>query len=175
MARQSTTETKTTSQKPTGTPERNVSNGARSLSALSLIDKIYEGIDNAKHNKAHVEKFRVTTQQIVKALNGIDVNFIRGAEYYSDMKETLYKILYHITEASSRSKWLKYMMAKKDEMTYVEIQKHVDNLVSRIIFSYAQRTKQKRRRSPSPTSSTEGVKCGHTESACSCSDVSMES
>ena len=172
MARQSTAETKSTSQQQNGTPERNTSNGSRTLSALSLIDKIYEAVRDAKHNKAHVEKFRGTTQQIVKALNGIDVNFIRSAEFYSDMKETLYKILYHITEASGRSKWLKYMMAKKDEMTFVEIQKHVDNLVSRIIFSYAQRTKEKRRRSPSPGS--DGKRCGHAESACSCSDVSME-
>ena len=172
MARQTTAETKCTSQKPNGTPERNTSNGSRSMSALSLIDKIYESIRDAKHNKAHVEKFRSTTEMIVKALNGMDVNFIRGAEFYSDMKETLYKILYHITEASNRNKWLKYMMAKKDEMTFVEIQKHADNLVSRIIFSYAQRTKEKRRRSPSPSS--EG-RCYHADSACGCSDVSMES
>ena len=172
MARHNT-EANNTSRQPSTTLERNGSNGSRSLSALSLIDKIYEAITDAKHNKGHVEKFRSTTQQIVKALNGIDVNFIRRAEFYSDLKETLQKILYHIIEVSHRNKWLRYMMAKKDEMTYMEVEKHVDYLVSRIVFSYAQRTKQKRR-SPSPTPSSDGTSCSHSGSACCCSDVSME-
>lgn len=170
MARQSNEATNSSQQQPVTKSERN---GSRTLSALSLIDKIYEAIRDAKHNKAHVEKFQGTTQQIVKALNGIDINFIRSAEFYSDMKETLYKILYHVSEASNRNKWLKYMMAKKDEMTYLEIQRRVDNLVSRIVFSYAQRTKQKRR-SPSPSPSSDGTSCSHAGSACCCSDVSME-
>lgn len=170
MARQSN-DSANSSQQPTKNLERN---GSRTLSALSLIDKIFEAIRDAKHNKAHVEKFRGTAQQMVKALNGMDVNFIRSAEFYSDMKEALCKILFHVNEASNRNKWLKYMMAKKDEMTYLEIQAHVDNLVSRIVFSFAQRTKQKRR-SPSPSPSSDGTSCSHTGSACCCSDTSMDS
>ena len=158
---------------PANTVERSSSKGSHSLSVLAVIDRISEAISQAKHNKAHVEKFRFTTEQIVKALNGIDVNFIRNAEFYPDLKETLFKIYYHIVEASTRNKWVKYLMAKKDESTYSEVQNHVDNLVSRIVFSYAQRTKQ-RRRSPSPSPSSDGTGCSHAGSACCCSDVSMD-
>ena len=159
---------------PTNSVERSNSKGSRSLSVLAMIDKIFEAIAEAKHNKAHVERFRGTTEDIVKALNGIDVNYIRNAEFYSDLKETLCKIYYHIMEASTRNKWLRYVMAKKDEISREEVQKHVDNLVSRIVFSNAQRIKQKRR-SPSPSPSSDGANGSHTNSACCCCDVAMES
>jgi len=144
---------------------------SHTLSALAIIEKIFHAIAEAKHNKAHVEKFRSTTEQIIKALNGIDVYFIRNAEFYADLKETLCKIYYHVMDASTRKKWIKYMMAKKDQSNYEEIQKHVDNMVSRIVFSYAQRTKN-RRNSPTPSSDENG--CSHAGSACCCSDVSMD-
>lgn len=142
-----------------------------SLSAFATVDKIFHLIAEAKHNKMHVEKFRQTMEQIVKALNGIDVDFIRNAEFYPDLKETLSKIHYHILDASTRNKWLKFMMAKKDLSTYEEIQKHVENMVSRIVFSYAQRTKQ-RRNSPPPSSDESG--CGHARSADCCLETCMD-
>eukprot|EP00794_Sanderia_malayensis_P008240 gene8240-9122_t len=131
--------------------ERNETRQSYSLSAFAMFDKIFNAISEAKHNKLHVVKFREITEQIVKALSGMDVHFIRNAEFYPDLKETLSKIYYHIIDSSTRNKWVKMMMAKKDLATYGEIQKHVDNLVSRIVFSYAQRIKQ-RRNSPSPSS-----------------------
>ncbi len=165
----------TGSHEDSATETRNGKNESRSpysLSAFAIIDKIFNLIAEAKHNKMHVEKFRQTTEQIVKALNGIDVYFIRNAEFYQDLKETLSKIHYHILDASTRNKWLKLMMAKKDLTTFEEIQKHVDNLVSRIVFSYAQRTKQ-RRSSPSPSSDESSCGSHHTGSASRCSEACM--
>lgn len=143
-----------------------------SLSAFAMIDKIFHLISEAKHNKVHVEKFRETLEQILKALNGMDVFFIRNAEFYPDLKETLSKIHYHIANASTRNKWLKFMMAKKDLVTQEEIQKHVDNLVCRIVFSYAQRTKQRRNTPPLPTSDEES--CALVGSADCCSETSLD-
>ena len=139
-------------------PAKSSANAQRSCSSpssvLNAVDNILEVISNARHNKVHAEKFRETLKQIVKALNGVELHFVRHAEFYPDLKETLNKIYCHIIETTTRRKWAKMMMAKKDQKTAEEIQKHVDNLVSRIVFSYANRTKTKR---SSPTPSRESA------------------
>ena len=43
-------------------------------------------------------------KQIVKALSGVEYNFVLKAEFYSDLKETLYKIYCHIVMCMNRQK-----------------------------------------------------------------------
>ena len=106
---------------------------------LGIIDEINFSIVKAKHNKAYVEKFANITKRLSKVLNGADSAFIRQAEYYSDLKETLQKIWHHINERASQSKFIKKLLMSKDQKMYEEIERHVDQLVTRIVFAFAQR------------------------------------
>ena len=106
---------------------------------LGIIDEINFSIVKAKHNKAYVEKFANVTKRLSKVLNGADSAFIRQAEYYSDLKETLQKIRRHINERASQSKFIKKLLMSKDQKMYEEIERHVDQLVTRIVFAFAQR------------------------------------
>ena len=106
---------------------------------LGMIDEINFIIVKAKHNKAYVEKFANITKRLSKVLNGADSAFIRQSEFYSDLKETLQKILHHINEKASQSKFIKKLLMSKDQKMYDEIERHVDQLITRIVFAFAQR------------------------------------
>lgn len=111
-------------------------------SIFAIVDNIHWAIASAKHNKAYVLRFVPVLKQITKVLNGADVKFIRQAEFYSDLKETLYKIEDHVKESSTRGKWMNRLMAKKNQKSFNEFEKHVDDLITRIVFSFAQRVQQ---------------------------------
>lgn len=108
---------------------------------FAKVDSILWAIAAAKHNKSHLMKFVPVVKQITKVLNGADASFIRQAEFYSDLKETLNKIEHQINECKTRGKWTNKLMAKKDQKTFEEIEHHVDLLITRIVFAFAQRTK----------------------------------
>lgn len=112
---------------------------ARPGSIFAIVDNIYWAISSAKHNKAYVLRFVPVVKQITKVLNGADVKFIRQAEFYSDLKETLFKIESHVKESSTRGKWMNKLMAKKNQKSFQEFEEHVDHLITRIVFSFAQR------------------------------------
>ena len=114
-------------------------NDMHATSPLRLIDEISFTIAKAKHNKAYVEKFASITKRLSNVLNGADSAFIRQSEFYSDLKETLQKIRHHITERASQSRFIKTLMMSKDQKMYDEIECHVDQLVTRIVFAFAQR------------------------------------
>lgn len=108
-------------------------------SIFAIVDNIHWAIASAKHNKAYVLRFVPVVKQITKVLNGADVKFIRQAEFYSDLKETLFKIESHVKESSTRGKWMNKLMAKKNQKSFQEFEEHVDHLITRIVFSFAQR------------------------------------
>lgn len=108
-------------------------------SIFAIVDNIHWAIASAKHNKAYVLRFVPVLKQITKVLNGADVKFIRRAEFYSDLKETLHKIENHVKESSTRGKWMNKLMAKKNQKSFDEFEEHVDHLITRIVFSFAQR------------------------------------
>lgn len=112
---------------------------ARPGSIFAMVDNIHWAIASAKHNKAYVLRFVPVVKQITKVLNGADVKFIRQAEFYSDLKETLFKIESHVKESSTRGKWMNKLMAKKNQKSFQEFEEHVDHLITRIVFSFAQR------------------------------------
>lgn len=108
-------------------------------SIFAIVDNIHWAIANAKHNKAYVLRFVPVVKQITKVLNGADVKFIRQAEFYSDLRETLFKIENHVKESSTRGKWMNKLMAKKNQKSIEEFEQHVEHLITRIVFSFAQR------------------------------------
>lgn len=108
-------------------------------SIFAIVDNIHWAIASAKHNKVYVLRFVPVIKQITKVLNGADVKFIRQAEFYSDLKETLFKIENHVKESSTRGKWMNKLMAKKNQKCFEEFEDHVDHLITRIVFSFAQR------------------------------------
>ena len=112
---------------------------ARPGSIFAIVDNIHWAIASAKHNKAYVLRFVPVVKQITKVLNGADVKFIRQAEFYSDLKETLFKIENHVKESSTRGKWMNKLMAKKNQKSFQEFEEHVGHLITRIVFSFAQR------------------------------------
>ena len=110
-------------------------------SIFSLIDQIHWAIAAAKHNKTYVLQFSDVVKKIVKVLNGADSKFIRQAEFFSDLKETLQKIELHTKDCSTRGKWMNKLMGKKDQKSFEEFKEHIDILVTRIVFSFAQRVR----------------------------------
>jgi len=108
-------------------------------SVFAKVDSILWAIAAAKTNKAHLMKFVPIVKQLTKVLNGADASFIRHAEFYHDLKETLGKIEHQITECKTRGKWANKLMAKKDQKILEEIEHHVDHLITRIVFAFAQR------------------------------------
>lgn len=112
---------------------------ARPGSIFAIVDNIHWAIASAKHNKAYVLRFVPVVKQITKVLNGADVKFIRQAEFYTDLKETLFKIESHVKESSARGKWMNKLMAKKNQKSFQEFEEHIDHLITRIVFSFAQR------------------------------------
>jgi len=110
-------------------------------SVFSKVDHILWAIAEAKNNKTHLIKFVPVVKQLTKVLNGADATFIRHSEFYHDLKETLAKIEQQIAESKCRNKWTNKLMAKKDQKTLEEIEKHVDHLITRIVFAFAQRAK----------------------------------
>lgn len=108
-------------------------------SIFAIVDNIHWAIASAKHNKAHVLRFVPMIKQITKVLNGADIKFIRQAEFYSDLRETLFKIETHVKESSGRRKWMNKLMAKKNQKSFEEFEQHVEHLITRIVFAFAQR------------------------------------
>lgn len=108
-------------------------------SIFAIVDNIHWAIASAKHNKAYVLRFVPVIKQITKVLNGADMKFIRQAEFYSDLKETLFKIENHVKESSTRGKWMNKLKAKKNQKSFEEFEQHVEHLITRIVFSFAQR------------------------------------
>lgn len=156
---------------------------ARPGSIFAIVDNIHWAIASAKHNKAYVLRFVPVVKQITKVLNGADVKFIRQAEFYSDLKETLFKIESHVKESSTRGKWMNKLMAKKNQKSFQEFEQHVDHLITRIVFSFAQRVQllnlarqSKRALSQIPEEDDENVSQVSSDgnSACSTSDTSGE-
>lgn len=114
-------------------------------SSISLtLSAIREAIANAKHNKLHISHFQDILQRLVKVLNGVDTNFVRQAEFYSDLKETLIKMKAHIDESSSRGRIANKILAKRDQKLFEEFDKHMEHLITRIVFAYAQRVESMR-------------------------------
>jgi len=107
------------------------------------VEEIYRLIKSAKRNKQYIARFVTVIKQITQALSGAEANFLRNAEFYQDLRETLNKIQTHLTTSSKRKPITRLLMAKKDELTYEEMQKHVDTLCGRIFLSYAQRMEQR--------------------------------
>lgn len=132
-------------------------------SVFSKVDHILWAIADAKNNKTHLMKFVPIVKQLTKVLNGADASFIRHSEFYHDLKETLAKIEQQIQESKSRNKWTNKLMAKKDQKILEEIEQHVDHLITRIVFAFAQRAKlmniarlkKKQRKALEPISSIE--------------------
>ncbi|KAK3755570.1 hypothetical protein QZH41_005955 [Actinostola sp. cb2023] len=110
-------------------------------SVFAKVDNILWAIAAAKTNRAHLMKFVPVVKQLTKVLNGADARFIRHAEFYHDLKETLNKIEHQIAECKTRSKWTNKLMSKKDQKILEEIEHHVEHLITRIVFAFAQRAK----------------------------------
>ena len=156
---------------------------ARPGSIFAIVDNIHWAIASAKHNKAYVLRFVPVVKQITKVLNGADVKFIRQAEFYSDLKETLFKIESHVKESSTRGKWMNKLMAKKNQKSFQEFEEHVDHLITRIVFSFAQRVqllnlaRQSKRALPEIPEEDEEIVSevsSDGNSACAASDTSGE-
>lgn len=111
------------------------------IGPLFIIDEINFSIAKARHNKAYVEKFTSITKRLSKVLNGADSLFIRQGEFYSDLKETLLKMQHHIAERGSQQKLIQKFMGKKDQKLFGEFECHVGQLITRIVFAFAQRVK----------------------------------
>jgi hypothetical protein len=111
-------------------------------SIFAKVDSILWAIAAAKHNKSHLVKFVPVVKQLTKVLNGADASFIRQAEFYSDLKGTLNKIEHQINECKTRGKWANKLMAKKDQKTVEEVEHHVDLIITRIVFAFAQRAER---------------------------------
>ena len=107
------------------------------------VEEISKSIKNAKRNKSHLSKYTSLIKQIIQALSGAEATFLRNAEFYPDLRETLSKIQVNVTELSKRKSFTRFLMAKKDALTYEEMQKHVDTLCGRIFLSYAQRMEKR--------------------------------
>lgn len=145
-------------------------------SIFAIVDNIHWAIAIAKHNKAYVLRFVPLIKQITKVLNGADMKFIRQAEFYSDLKETLFKIETHVKESSTRGKWINKLMAKKNQKSFEEFENHVEHLITRIVFSFAQRvqllnlarqTREKRQRALSEIEEEDESTESGRESSCS--------
>lgn len=102
-----------------------------------ILERTFALINGAKKNKTHVYKFGGLMKQIVKALSGVEYNFVLQAEFYSDLKETLHKIHNHIQICTNRQKFVQLMMAKKDNQLYTDMQAQIDVLCGRIFLAYA--------------------------------------
>lgn len=103
------------------------------------IEEISSIARNTKHNKALVARYVNIMKQITKALSGAEASFLRGAEFYSDLRETLSKIQVIISDLTKRKAMSRLLLAKKDNLTCDEMQCHADTLCGRIFLSYAQR------------------------------------
>lgn len=91
-----------------------------------------------------VQRISSMAEQLLQALSGTDVCFIRHEEYYHDLKETLKKML-HSLQTESRRNFLirrccRFVLprARKSRLLH-EMGNVVDGLCGRIFFSYAQR------------------------------------
>ena len=150
-------------------------------SIFSIVDNIHWAIASARHNKAYVLRFVPVVQRITKVLNGADVKFIRQAEFYSDLRETLFKIESHVRENSTRGKWMSKLLAKKNQKSVEEFEEHVEHLITRIVFSFAQRVqllnmaRQKRQRRRALSEIQEEDESSETlSSGTACSSSSLE-
>lgn len=146
-------------------------------SIFAIVDNIHWAMAVAKHNKSYVLRFVPLIKQITKVLNGADMKFIRQAEFYSDLRETLLKIETHVKESSTRGKWMNKLMAKKTQKSFEEFEQHVEHLITRIVFSFAQRVqllnlaRQKRQRALSEIEEEEDESSYSSTGESSCSSA----
>lgn len=110
-----------------------------------ILETTFTLINNARKNKTHVQKFAGLMKQIVKALSGVEYNFVLQSEFYSDLKETLSKIQWHIYSSTNRQKFVQMVMAKRDNQLYQEMQDQVDLICGRIFLAYANRMVTRKR------------------------------
>ena len=108
------------------------------------IEEISRVAKNTKRNKALVTRYISIMKQITKALSGAEASFLRGAEFYSDLRETLSKIYVVVCDLSKQKTMSRLLLSKKDKITCDEMQLHVDTLCGRIFLSYAQRMEMRR-------------------------------
>nr|XP_047123481.1 uncharacterized protein LOC124806523 [Hydra vulgaris] len=118
-----------------------------SMSVTVSLQNCMELIISAKKNKANVNKYMFILKQVMKALNGLDYSFIRHGEFYHDLKETINKIRCQINILINRTKLSQIVMAKKDGMTYDQIQQQIDDICGRIVLASAQRQLARRKNS----------------------------
>ena len=109
------------------------------MSVVVSLQSCMELIISAKKNKVHVNKYMCILTQVMKVLNGLDYDFMRRAEFYHDLKEILSKIRHQINILKHRTKFLQVVMAKKDSVTFYQIQQHIDGICGRIVLASSQK------------------------------------
>jgi len=154
-------------------PDPQQSNQSLPSSINDILSETFVLINAAKKNKTHINKFAGLMKQIVKALSGVEYNFVLQAEFYSDLKETLYKIYCHIVMCMNRQKVVQLMMAKKDNQLFLEMQTQIDVLCGRIFLAYACRMATRRKTtnasmSPPSWRDSDSSDCSASDSASDC-------
>ena len=105
---------------------------------IILLNNINSLLKCEKRSK-QTAKYVPAVKQLLNALSGTDFDLIRRAEYYSDLKETLRKIEHNIQQTAKRTLIGRLMMSSRRSACSVEdMQKNVDRLCGRILFSYAE-------------------------------------
>ena len=111
---------------------------------IILLNNINSLLKCEKRSK-QTAKYVPAVKQLLNALSGTDFDLIRRAEYYSDLKETLRKIEHNIQQTAKRTLIGRLMMSSRRSACSVEdMQKNVDRLCGRILFSYAERRLMKK-------------------------------
>ena len=119
------------------------SESRRADPVLILLKNINTLLTSAKPKRT--AKYTPVIKQLLSALSGTDFDLIRSAEYYSDLKETLWKIFNQVQQTTKRHSLIsRLVMASCDTQSVVEIQKMVDRLCGRIFMSNAQRRLMKK-------------------------------
>lgn len=115
-------------------------NDAPSNTIMLELMKIHRTINSVKEGsqQQHIRKYLLIVNQVIQALHGVQFNFIRNAEFYSDLKETLVKINMNLRKSTKRKFISRILMFKHDSEIARMLQEHVDVLVGRILFFYAQ-------------------------------------
>lgn len=114
-------------------------NSAAPNSFMMEVMEIHQLMESANgRQQQSIQLYVPIMRQILQALHGVEFNFIRNAEFYSDLKETLVKIKRQLQQSTKRKFISRIMMSKRDSQTARTVQDHVDSLCGRIFLSYAQ-------------------------------------
>ena len=125
----------------TSSDDNNNNNNSSLVILLSDIASVLSKQRGDGKDSKMIVKCSSVVEQLLQALSGADLNFIRQQEYHSDLKETLRKILHHIKHDSKGNFITRRFMltnARKSRFMH-EIQDVVDGICGRIFLSYAQR------------------------------------